>query len=53
MFLLSSRANVQGWSADEVGDDEDTTCETVTCLACRQVHFVSRSTRKVLGSDDG
>jgi hypothetical protein len=45
--------NVQGWFGDEVVDDEDTTYETVTCLACRQVHLVNRSTGKVLGGDDG
>jgi hypothetical protein len=39
--------NVQGRSADKVGDDEDATYETVPCLACREVHLVSRSTRKV------
>jgi hypothetical protein len=44
--------NVQEWFADEVGDDEETTYETVTCLACAQVHLVNRSTGKVLGSDD-
>jgi hypothetical protein len=45
--------NVQGWFADEVGDDDDTTYETMTCLACRQVHLVNRSTGRVLGSNDG
>jgi hypothetical protein len=44
--------NVQGWFADEVGDDDETTYETVTCLACRQVHLVDRLTSRVLGSDD-
>ena len=43
--------NVQGWFADEVADD-DTAYETVTCLACRQVHLVHRATGKVLGDDD-
>jgi hypothetical protein len=40
--------NVQGWFADE-----KTTYETVTCLACTQVHLINRLTGKVLGSDDG
>lgn len=44
--------NVQGWFADEVGDDEETAYETVTCLACSQVHLVNRATGKVLGQDD-
>jgi hypothetical protein len=45
--------NVQGWFADEVDDEEEMTYDTVTCLACTQVHLVNRSTGKVLGSDDG
>jgi hypothetical protein len=44
--------NVQGWCADEVGNDEETTYETVTCLACTQVHLMNTVTLKVLGSDD-
>jgi len=44
--------NVQGWFADEVGDDEETTYEPVTCLACAQVHLVNRVTGGVLGNDD-
>jgi hypothetical protein len=48
----TTRLNVQGWFADEVGDDEETAYETVTCLACSQVHLVNRATGKVLGQDD-
>ena len=45
--------NVQGFAAEEVRDDADT-FEQVTCLACRQVHFVNPGTGKVLGeTDDG
>jgi hypothetical protein len=44
--------NVQGWFADEVGDNEETTYETVTCLASTQVRLVNRLTGGVLGSDD-
>jgi hypothetical protein len=44
--------DVQGWFADEVADNEETTYEPVTCLACSQVHLVNRATRKVLGQDD-
>jgi hypothetical protein len=43
--------NVQGWFADEVVDDE-TAYETVTCLACSQVHLVNRVTGRVLGNDE-
>jgi len=40
--------NVQGYVADEVSED---TYESVTCLACRQVHLVNAKTGKVLGDD--
>jgi hypothetical protein len=43
---------VQGWFADEVGDNEETTYELVTCLACSQVHLVNRVTGRILGNDD-
>ena len=42
---------VQGWSAEEIPSEEDG-YESVTCLACSQLHFVSRTTGKVLGSED-
>jgi hypothetical protein len=42
---------VQGWSADELPNGEST-YETVSCLACAQLHFVNRTTGKVLGSDE-
>ncbi len=42
---------VQGFSAEDVSDEPDT-YETVTCLACRQVHLINPSTGKVLGEDD-
>jgi hypothetical protein len=44
--------NVQGWFADDVSANEAETFETVTCLACRQAHLISRSTGKVLGDDE-
>ena len=42
---------VQGWSAEEVplGDDS---YESVSCLACAQLHLVNRSTGRVLGVQD-
>ena len=43
---------VQGWSADEIPAEEDS-YESVTCLACRQLHFVKRTTGRVLGTDEG
>lgn len=42
---------VQGWTADDPNDNSDR-YETVTCLACAQVHLVNPSTGKVLGEDD-
>jgi len=42
---------VQGYIADEVQDDPNS-YEPITCLACRQVHFVNPATGKVLGDAD-
>ena len=42
---------VQGFVAEDAsGHTED--YQTVTCLACQQVHLVSPTTGKVLGEDD-
>jgi hypothetical protein len=41
---------VQGWSAEEPPNPGDESYETVTCLACAQMHLVNRATGKVLGS---
>ena len=41
---------VQGWSADEMPDDD--VYELVTCLACTQVHLVNLKTGKVLGEEE-
>ena len=42
---------VQGFVAEEVSDDTDR-YEPITCLACRQVHYVAPTTGKVLGQED-
>ena len=42
---------VQGFIADEVSDDPNA-YETITCLACRQVHAVNPASGKVLGADE-
>jgi hypothetical protein len=42
---------VQGFFADDASGNGET-YESVTCLACRQMHLVNRSTREVLGADD-
>ena len=43
--------NVQGWSADEATDDDDT-YQSFPCIACTPVHLVNLKTGKVLGEDD-
>jgi hypothetical protein len=42
---------VQGFIAQEVPEDTDT-FETITCLACRQIHLVNPATGNVIGSRD-
>ena len=42
---------VQGYNSKEVSDDPNT-YESVTCLACGQVHFVNLKTGRVVGKDD-
>jgi hypothetical protein len=37
--------------AEDISDDTED-YQTVTCLACQQVHLVSPATGKVLGEDD-
>ena len=43
--------NVQGFIAEEVSDDDEA-YESVTCLACRQLHLVNLATGKLLGVGD-
>ena len=45
----NTRQTVQGFAAEEVSADS---YQSVTCLACRRVHFVNSTTGKVLGDDD-
>jgi hypothetical protein len=40
---------VQGWSADEVAEDD---LQMIKCLACRRWHLVDPATGKVIGADD-
>jgi hypothetical protein len=39
---------VQTWIADDGSPDRNGAFESVTCLACRQVHYVDPGTGKVL-----
>ncbi len=41
---------VQGWSAEEVADDD--VYELVTCVASTKVHLINPKTGKVLGEEE-
>ena len=43
---------VQGWSADEVTDDDDATYQSFECTFCTRVHLVNLMTGKVLGQEE-
>ena len=47
----SAGQTAQGWSAEEINDDENA-YELVACLACTQMHHVNLKTGKVLGLED-
>jgi hypothetical protein len=42
---------VRGWFADGGSEDGDEAYQSVTCLACQQVHLVNPKSGKVLGGD--
>jgi hypothetical protein len=45
--------NVQHWLADEPpADDPQCTFETVVCQACGRLHFINRSSGKLLGEKE-
>jgi hypothetical protein len=44
----STGQTVQGWSAEEIADDENV-YESVACLICAQLHMVNMKTGKVQG----
>ena len=44
----NTRQAVQGFVAEEVPDNA---YQAITCLACRQSHFVNPTTGKVLGEN--
>jgi hypothetical protein len=55
----STGQTVQGWSADEVVDDDDpdqdaddARYQSVACLACTRVHLINLKTGKVLGAEE-
>ena len=43
---------VQGWSAEDVTDEDAEIYEAVQCTACAQLHFVNPRTGKVLSKPD-
>ncbi len=43
--------NVQGFVADEGGDEQNHAC-AITCTACARLHLVNPKTGKVIGGDD-
>jgi hypothetical protein len=43
----NTRQTVQGWSAEDVSDDDE--YESIACLACAQLHLINLKTGKVLG----
>ena len=45
--------NVQHWIAEEATpDDPHSTYETVVCKACTRLHFINRTTGKLLGETE-
>ena len=46
--------NVQHWLADEPQPEHpQATYETVVCKACSRLHFINRTTGKLLGEQKG
>jgi hypothetical protein len=43
---------VQGFTAEEISNDDVETFVTVTCIGCNQVHLVNPATGKVVDVDD-
>jgi hypothetical protein len=43
---------VQGWSGDEITDDDDDAYQSVECLACTRLHLINLKTGKVLGAKE-
>ena len=43
---------VQGFFADDVAEGDSETYETITCIACKQLHLVNSATGKVLSVDE-
>jgi hypothetical protein len=44
--------HVQGWMADDGSEDGGEVYQSVTCLACQQVHLINPKNGKMLGADE-
>jgi hypothetical protein len=45
--------NVQHWLADDPGADDSTSSyETVVCQACSRLHFINRTSGRLLGAEE-
>jgi hypothetical protein len=44
--------NVQIWLAKDPSTDQMNDCESVTCPACLQIHFIKKTTGKLLGEKE-
>ena len=51
LFRCPNQGIVTAWLADDAGNGDDT-YESVTCTACRQLHFINPKSGKLLGSED-
>ncbi|HEY0327665.1 MAG TPA: hypothetical protein VGC77_01080 [Rhodopseudomonas sp.] len=43
--------NVQAWLHDDPAPEKARDFEGITCPACTQLHFINRTTGKLLGED--
>ena len=44
--------NVQHWLTEAVPDDRRSAYEAVTCKACTRLHFINRTTGRLMGEPD-
>jgi len=53
MFRCPNTAyRVQGWIAEDASDADEGTYESLTCIACQQMHLVNPKTGQVLGGSE-
>ncbi len=49
---LHTGLNVQHWLDDDAPEDPSAAYETVVCQACSRLHFINRSSGKLLGQPE-